>query len=77
MLAAAPELMAEIAQLRKQFPGSRIRHFQAGAIEYGNPGRPGWPIPHDIDRVATLKAAQEAMDAQKALIKKAKSRRTK
>jgi hypothetical protein len=35
MEAFAPELLADINALRKQFPGARLTYFQAGPIEVG------------------------------------------
>lgn len=35
MTAAAPDLMAEIAALRKAFPKARLTFFQAGEVEFG------------------------------------------
>lgn len=76
MVAAAPELMDEIAQLRKQFSGAKVRHFKAGDIEYGNPAKAGWVIPEGIDREATRKAQQAVIDANNKMIQKAKARRS-
>jgi hypothetical protein len=50
MQSTSPDLMAEIAALRKQFPGARLTRFTCSAFERGEPIRDGWEVDENLSR---------------------------
>lgn len=79
MRAQAPELMAEIDAIRKLFPSSRLRYFQAGDIEVGErcdaPGIvPAGPTPPERSVYESAAEQKAAIDHKHRLVA-AKARR--
>ena len=75
MVAVAPSLMAEVAEIKKLFPKARLTHFKGGGMEYGTPSKPGWEIPADIDTAAIEAERKLAMKREQKRIERNKARR--
>lgn len=78
MQAAAPELMQDIAALRAQFPDSKLTHFKADGIEYGEGNKDGWVVDENAVRLARWRRAKAKAAADKAAgVKKPATRKRK
>lgn len=74
--AEAPELMADLDEIRKQFPGATLKYVKTATVERGLKSRDGWPVPDTIDIEQRREAERIALEKEKRRITKAKAKRT-
>ena len=64
MVAAAPDLMGDVAAWRQMFPKAKLAHFKAPALELGEATPDGWHISDALVYRVERPAIQAAIEAE-------------